>query len=84
MVDSVPDVICPITLSPPQSPVQASDGNIYEHDAIKKWLLQKNTSPVTRDSLEYKLTRLKPTTSFQTNVQSSPSTISMSSEQAVV
>lgn len=44
-------LICPITLEIMEDPVMASDGITYERRAIKEWLLQKGTSPVTREPI---------------------------------
>ena len=51
--------MCPITLSPPQSPVRASDGHVYEHKAIMEWMRTNMTSPVTREVLRNELVRIK-------------------------
>jgi hypothetical protein len=42
---------CPITQMPMIRPVMLMDGHTYERDAIQKWLLLKNTSPVTGQTL---------------------------------
>lgn len=38
---------CPITQMPMNKPVVLSDGHSYEYRAIQKWLLKKQSSPVT-------------------------------------
>ena len=40
-------LMCPITQEIMRDPVQGSDGQTYERDAIIKWLNQKQTSPLT-------------------------------------
>ena len=40
-------LICPITNAPMRKPVVASDGFSYERDAIVRWFMKKNTSPMT-------------------------------------
>lgn len=40
---------CPITQEACVDPVVASDGHTYERDAILRYLLQRNTSPMTRE-----------------------------------
>lgn len=44
---------CPITLEPMVYPVIASDGHVYECDAILTHLLANNMSPLTRESMDY-------------------------------
>lgn len=41
-------ITCPITNCIYLNSVKASDGHTYEKDAIKKWLKNNNTSPLTR------------------------------------
>lgn len=41
-------LLCPITQSPMDDPVLATDGNIYERTAIEKWLQTNQKSPLTR------------------------------------
>ena len=46
--------VCPITLEPVaqlRCPCLASDGGIYEQDAIWRWACTKGTSPLTRRDL---------------------------------
>jgi hypothetical protein len=40
-------LMCPITQEIMKDPVQCSDGQTYERDAIVRWLNQKQTSPLT-------------------------------------
>jgi hypothetical protein len=42
---------CPITQMPMKKPVMMCDGHSYEYRAIQKWLLKKQTSPVTGKAL---------------------------------
>ncbi len=42
---------CPITQMPMKKPVMMCDGHSYEYRAIQKWLLKKQTSPVTGKTL---------------------------------
>ncbi|KAL0476932.1 hypothetical protein AKO1_006471 [Acrasis kona] len=44
-------LICPITQEIFTEPVILSDGNTYEKEAILKWLVDHNTSPITREKL---------------------------------
>lgn len=44
---------CPITLEPMVDPVVASDGHVYERDAILTHLLKNDTSPLTRETMDY-------------------------------
>ena len=45
---SIPvEVRCPITQMVMKKPVMATDGHSYELKAMQKWLLKKQTSPVT-------------------------------------
>ena len=58
------DYICPLTLYYMENPVLASDGHIYEKDAIVKWYHQdvKHLSPMNRQILDDKFieqTKLK-------------------------
>jgi len=43
--------ICPITHNIMNEPYIDNEGNSYEEVAIKKWLLNNNTSPITRNIL---------------------------------
>ena len=52
------DLICPITLELFHEPVRASDGRVYEREAITKWINEHGTSPYTRQPLQ--LDQLKP------------------------
>ncbi len=49
------DFRCPITMLIFRDPVIASDGHVYEENAIKYWMKEKSTSPMTREHLEKKL-----------------------------
>jgi len=40
-------LMCPITQEIMKDPVQGSDGQTYDRDAIVRWLNQKQTSPLT-------------------------------------
>ena len=42
---------CPITGEIMYNPVIASDGNTYERKAIKRWLKDHSTSPITRQPI---------------------------------
>lgn len=46
------DIICPLTDRIFKEPVTASDGFVYEKDAIKKWFDKKKISPVLKIQLE--------------------------------
>ncbi|CAF1329631.1 unnamed protein product [Adineta ricciae] len=46
------DLVCPITLEIFRNPVKATDGHIYERDAIEKWIVDHGTSPITRETLK--------------------------------
>ena len=53
--DVIPELIpmvleefrCPILHEIPEEPVMAGDGHIYDRTAIRRWLQQKKTSPMT-------------------------------------
>ena len=50
--DSIPvEFRCPITQMVMKKPVMATDGHSYELKAMQKWLLKKQTSPVTGNPL---------------------------------
>ena len=44
-------IICPISKKIFLNPVTLEDGHTYENDEIEQWLLNKNTSPITREIL---------------------------------
>lgn len=44
-------VICPITMLPIKDPVQTPDGNLYERDAILRWIEQNPTDPLNNQLL---------------------------------
>lgn len=45
---SVPnEYICPITMEIMQDPVILQDGHVYERQAIQRWFLTKDKSPLT-------------------------------------
>ena len=46
------ELICPITLQLLRDPVKASDGHIYEREAITRWISLHGTSPFTRQTLQ--------------------------------
>lgn len=48
-------LICPITTLIFEDPVVASDGYTYERKAIVKWLVDHDTSPLTRDYISNSL-----------------------------
>lgn len=48
--------ICPLTKKIFKDPVRASDGNVYENQAIQKWLSAEDTSPVTRELMDENIT----------------------------
>jgi hypothetical protein len=52
------ELVCPITYEPFRDPVVAKDGHVYEREAITEWILQKGTSPFTREPLN--IEELKP------------------------
>ena len=52
------EFMCPITHLIMNEPVIDNEGNSYEKEAISKWLLINNTSPITRNHL--RLSDLKP------------------------
>lgn len=43
--------LCPITQDLMRDPVVAEDGHSYEREAIKRWFLSHNTSPLTNKAL---------------------------------
>lgn len=47
-------MICPITYMVFRHPVIASDGHIYERDAITRWYARHQTSPLTRQQISDK------------------------------
>ena len=47
--------LCPISHTLPVVPVIAEDGHIYEQEAIKKWFLEKSTSPLTNKPMGRRL-----------------------------
>lgn len=50
--DDVPKhLVCPLSLTIMNNPVIASDGHTYEKNAIQSWMVQKKTSPISRDEL---------------------------------
>ena len=49
------DLICPITKLYFRNPVIASDGHVYEENAIAQWLEKNQTSPMTREKIDYKI-----------------------------
>jgi tetratricopeptide (TPR) repeat protein len=46
---------CPITHEIMKDPVIAKDGQTYERSAIKKWLVENDTSPITRQRISDRL-----------------------------
>lgn len=44
-------ITCPITQLPMIDPVQGSDGQTYERQAISEWIAEKGTSPQTREPM---------------------------------
>ena len=56
-----PEYMCPLTLYYMENPAMASDGNIYEKDAIIKWYNQdsKHLSPINRQPLDGKFIEQK-------------------------
>lgn len=48
---------CPITQEIFNDPVVADDMIVYEKEAIERWFIQNDTSPVTRDQITKRLTR---------------------------
>jgi hypothetical protein len=55
MIEQFDEFICPITQQIFLEPVVASDGFTYEKVAIAEWLKTNNTSPITRELLNYEL-----------------------------
>jgi len=55
MINIHEDILCPITKSIFYEPVCASDGHIYEKNAILKWFKTHNTSPITNNIINKKL-----------------------------
>lgn len=55
-------IICPITCQIMNNPVIASDGNIYERDAIEEWYYYSCYSPITRQFINdefYDIVKIK-------------------------
>jgi len=52
-------LFCPLTKLLFYDPVVAGDGHVYEHLAIKEWLKDNNTSPITGYKMGYKLVRVE-------------------------
>jgi len=51
--------VCPITLCPFVFPVVASDGYVYERDALVEWICRNEMcSPMTRQVLEFNVYEL--------------------------
>ena len=48
---------CPISSALMKHPVVCTDGHTYEHDYIKHWLEDNDTSPMTRERLSNKVFR---------------------------
>ena len=46
---------CPITLEVLNDPVIAEDGHTYERDAIRRWLILRQTSPLTGEAMGNRL-----------------------------
>lgn len=46
-----PEFCCPITMKIFNDPVQASDGKVYEREAIVTWLRDQGCSPLTRETM---------------------------------
>lgn len=46
---------CPITRMIYMQPVVAGDGHVYEKEAILKWVLENNTSPMTTINISSKV-----------------------------
>lgn len=44
-------IVCPISHDLPKTPVIGSDGNTYDAEFIKSWLLKHETSPITREKI---------------------------------
>jgi len=60
--------ICPITYKLYRSPVIASDGQMYEKSAIKKWICEKKISPITNEDLTDKFVKCSIVKNFINNV----------------
>ena len=54
-LDHFQSFCCPISFIPMKHPVVCDDGHSYEHDLIKHWLEDKDTSPMTREMLASKV-----------------------------
>lgn len=50
-IPSEKNLICPITHTIFQDPVLATDGHVYEREAIVKWIETNGTSPITLEPL---------------------------------
>lgn len=51
LFNNLEDLKCPITMLYFRDPVTASDGHLYERDAINNWIKMKGNSPLTREPL---------------------------------
>lgn len=77
------DDICPITHEPFRDPVRASDGRLYEREAITKWASEHGTSPFTREPLH--LDDLRPASRSTKQISRRPqSSVSFSARRNVV
>ena len=56
-LDRIQSFRCPISFVPMKHPVLCDDGYTYEHDLIEHWLEDKNSSPMTRETLASKVFR---------------------------
>ena len=56
-LDCIESFRCPISSALMKHPVVCNDGHTYEHDHIKHWLEDNDTSPMTRERLTSKVFR---------------------------
>jgi len=75
--------ICPITHNIMSEPYVDNEGNSYEEVAIKQWLMNNNTSPITRSPLH--VSYLKLNRSLRDAIQAflNPASINTQNEQEI-
>lgn len=75
--------ICPITHNIMSEPYVDNEGNSYEEVAIKQWLMNNNTSPITRSPLH--VSDLKLNRSLRDAIQAflNPASINTQNEQEI-
>ena len=53
VVAEIPDgYTCPISTEIMKDPVILADGHTYEREAIEKWFVENDTSPITNEKIE--------------------------------